>query len=142
LDRSVGNRFYFLTLILIVIILGYLSYEIVKPFLTAVAWAIVFAILFYPVHAFLLRYVRWKSIASLITVLLVLMVILGPVSYLSYLLAQEISSLTAALGKGGDALAGMIKNPALHNVIAKVLSVLNISESQFQQKLLENVSSR
>jgi predicted PurR-regulated permease PerM len=140
LDHPTGNRFYFLTLILIVVILGYLSYEIVKPFLTAVVWAIVFATLFYPVHAFLLKYVRWRAIASLVTVLLVFTIILGPVSYLSYLMAQELTSLTESLAKGGDAVALLAKNPLLNKILGKILSLLDMTEAQFQQRLLDNLS--
>ncbi len=140
MDRSTGNRFTFLTLILIVLILGYLSYQIVKPFLAALAWATVFAILFYPVHAFLIRYVRWRSLSAVITVLLVLTVILGPLSYLSYLLAQEVTNLTAYLGKGGDTVAGLTKNPIVSSMMTKILLLFGMSEAEFQQKLLENIA--
>ena len=37
-----------------------------KPFLSPIMWAIVLSILFYPVYAFIHKYVKYKSVASLL----------------------------------------------------------------------------
>src|SRR4030065_43637 len=46
------TRFYLFAVIALLLILGLLTYQILKPFLTPIAWAIVFSIIFYPVYVF------------------------------------------------------------------------------------------
>ncbi len=84
-------------LLFLIAVLGYLAYQIISPFLTAVAWAMVFAIVFYPVYAFLCRQVKFRSLASLITIALILIVILGPISYLTSLLITETQAFLASI---------------------------------------------
>ncbi len=84
-------------LLFIIAVLGYLAYQILSPFLTAVAWAMVFAIVFYPIYAFICRHVKLKSVASLITIVLILIIILGPLSYLTSLLINEIQAFLASI---------------------------------------------
>ncbi len=94
-------------LLFLIAVLGYLAYQIISPFLTAVAWAMVFAIVFYPVYAFICRYVRFKSVASLITIVLILIIIVGPVSYLTSLLVNETQAFLASIDQ--DRLESMQK---------------------------------
>lgn len=84
-------------LLFLIAVLGYLAYQIISPFLTAVAWAMVFAIVFYPVYAYICRYVKFKSVASLITIVFILVIILGPISYLTSLLVHETQAFLASI---------------------------------------------
>ncbi len=77
-------------LLVILTVLGYLSYQIVSPFLLPIAWAIVFSVVFYPIYVFLSKYIKVKSIASSITVLIILVAIIVPITYLSFLLIGEL----------------------------------------------------
>ena len=77
-----ASRFYTVMLLVILTLLGYLSYEIISPFLAPIAWAVVFSIVFYPVYSFISRHIKVKSIASSVTVMLILVVIIVPVSLL------------------------------------------------------------
>jgi len=92
------NRFYLMALIGIVFILGYLNYRILEPFLIPIAWAMVLSVLFYPVYAFVLKYVRSRSVASFLTLSVILLVIIGPFSYLSFLLMKELGALLDSEG--------------------------------------------
>lgn len=94
-------------LLFLIAVLGYLAYQILSPFLTAVAWAMVFSIVFYPVYALICRYVRFKSFASLITILLILIIILGPISYLTSLLINETQTFLSSIDQ--DQLESMQK---------------------------------
>ena len=47
-----ANRFYYITLTLLVAILGYLTYQILSPFLSPIAWSVVLSIVFYPFYVF------------------------------------------------------------------------------------------
>ncbi len=87
------SRFYSVMLLVILALLGYLSYQIISPFLVPIAWAVVFSIVFYPVYAFISRYIKVKSIASSITVFLVVVVIIGPIIYTSFVLVSELRKI-------------------------------------------------
>jgi predicted PurR-regulated permease PerM len=94
-------------LLFLIAVLGYLAYQIISPFLTAAAWAMVFAIVFYPVYAYICRFVIFKSVASLITIVLILIIILGPVSYLTSLLVHETQAFLVSVDQ--DQLESMQK---------------------------------
>jgi predicted PurR-regulated permease PerM len=118
-----------------------LSYRILAPFLSAVAWAMVISIVFYPVYSYVLRFVKWRSLASFITVCLILLVIFGPFSYLSYLLTQELNSLIEYLRAGKfDTLDRVLQHPTVKTITVKVLSIFNVSEGDFQKTIAGNLS--
>ena len=135
------NRFYTVALIFLLAVLGYLSYQIFRPFLSPIAWAIVLSIVFYPVFAFILRYVKWKPLASLLTLITILIMLLGPFSYFSYLLSQEVRSLIDAVQAGQfDPINTVLHNPSLRNIINRILKLMSVSEAELQKTILENVS--
>ena len=101
-------------LLFLLAVLGYLTYEIMRPFFNAIGWAVVFSIVFYPLYASVLRYVRIKSVASLITVLLIVILIIGPVSYLTFMLISEVQVIAQKINENG---LGFI-----HNLIDQVSS--------------------
>jgi predicted PurR-regulated permease PerM len=135
------TRFYLFAVIALVLILGLLTYQILKPFLTPIAWAIVFSIIFYPVYAFTLRYIKWKSIAALLTLTIILVVILGPFSYLTYLLVSELKDLTGYLEADKiEALESLMQHPSIKAITDKILSVFNLTEDELNQTIIDNIS--
>jgi predicted PurR-regulated permease PerM len=92
------NRFYSLVLFVILAVLTYLTYQIFQPFLTAIAWAIVFCVVFYPLYIFVLRYVRLKAAASFMTLAIITIVVIGPFSYISFALIREAGSFIGSPG--------------------------------------------
>jgi predicted PurR-regulated permease PerM len=135
------NRFYNAALIFLLAVLGYLSYQIFKPFFSPIAWAIVLSIVFYPVFSFILRYVKWKSLASLLTLLTILLLLLGPFSYFSYLISQEVRSLIDTVQAGQfDAVNTVLNNPSLHNILDRILKLMRVSEAELQKAILESFS--
>jgi predicted PurR-regulated permease PerM len=135
------TRFYLFAVIALVLVLGLLTYQILKPFLTPIAWAIVFSIIFYPVYAFTLRYIKWKSIAALLTLTIILVVILGPFSYLTYLLVGELKDLTGYLEADKiEALESLLQHPNIKAITDKILSVFNLTEDELNQTIIDNIS--
>lgn len=68
----------------------YLLYQILSPFLTSIIWAILLAMVFYPLFQKLQRLLKKKEVLSaLIMTLLVLIVIVLPFSFLLASLANE-----------------------------------------------------
>jgi len=88
------NRFYSFTLILLSLIFGYLAYQVLKPFIVPIIWAIVLTILFYPVYMYISRYVRWRSVAAFLTLVVIILVIIGPFSYVLIALGKELTQIT------------------------------------------------
>lgn len=135
-----NKAFYITLMIAFVLVFGYLGYLILKPFFIPIAWAVVLSILFYPPYSFVLKYLRWKSGASLIVLVIILIVILGPVSYLSILLVNELRMITSSVNTGGiDALKEMTRHPAIGNFLEPVMSFFNITEEELQRAVGESM---
>lgn len=135
------NRFYLLSLITLVIILGYLSYQIFKPFLTPIAWAIVLSLVFYPLYAFSLKLLRYRAIASLFTLIVILIIILGPFSYLSFLLVKELGEITEYIEKGRiKEFSKALEHPQVRAIIDRIVDLLNISESQLNDAIISGIT--
>ena len=120
-----NNKFYFIIMTFIILVLGYLTYQIISPFLSPIMWAIVLSILFYPVYAFILKYVKRKSVASLLTLIIILILLFGPVAYLSYLITQEVMSLVGNIESGSfDSSGDVLKAPCRKYVDKKVFIII------------------
>lgn len=93
---------FFIVFILAVITL---SFFIFLPYLSVLFLALVFSIIFNPLYEWFLRHFGGKgTTASLLTVLAVLLVIVGPVSFFGTLLFQEVSDLYREIvGNSGNA---------------------------------------
>jgi len=128
------TRFYFFALIALILVLGFLSYQILKPFLSPIAWAIVLSTVFYPIYVFIGKYIKWKTVAALITLLVILIVILGPFSYLSYLLINELKTIGDYLESGNiDPLKNLFQHPTITPIINKLLSLFNLTEEELNK---------
>ncbi|MDI6802099.1 MAG: AI-2E family transporter [Thermodesulfovibrionales bacterium] len=135
------NRFYFIILTSLVIVLGYLSYQILKPFLSPIAWAIVLSVVFYPVYAFILRFAKWRSVASFITLCIIITIIIGPFSYLMVLLVSELKSISGYLEAGRiDEVMEVLKHPNVKDIIDKITTSFDITEAEFSKTVTENIS--
>lgn len=133
------KRFSSYALLAIAILLGYLTYLIFRSFLTPIAWAIVFSIVFYPVYRFILRFVKWPGPAAAVTVVVILAVILGPFSYLTYLLASELSNISFE-GASPQGVARILDHSYVKPLLTKILSVLDISSAQFKRSIVQNTA--
>ncbi len=88
----------FLVLLLLVFILVLFIF---KPFVNIIALAIILAILFHPVYVRLLPKVKYQSVASLLTVLLILLIIAIPIWFFGQVIFNEILSLYERYRSGG-----------------------------------------
>ena len=122
-------------------LLGYLSYEILKPFLSAVAWAIVLSIVFYPIYAFLLKYIKWRPLTSFVTLCLIIVTIFGPFSYLSYLLTQELNYAVEYVKNGQyDTIDKLLAHPAVSLIIDKPLALFGMTKEEFSDVISSGIS--
>ena len=128
-------------LFFLVLILGYLTYQILNPFLSSISWAIVLSIIFYPVYAFLLKYIKLPSLASFLTLLIIVLVIFGPFSYLSYLLKQEADALIEYAKAGHlDTIEKLMMHPTIRRMLGCISSMFNITIKELQDIVLKAIS--
>ncbi len=133
-----SNRFYPLMFFSILAVLGYLSYQIFQPFLTPIAWAMVLCVIFYPVYVFALRFIRVKAVASLVTLLLILVVIIGPFSYISYSLINEVSDIVANTDTDTRTLGALLSNERVMKIVRKIEPYTGL-EAPSEEVLIENI---
>lgn len=99
------------------------------------------SIIFYPLYSFSLKLVKWKYVASFITLCVIILLIFGPFSYLSYLLTQELNSLIEYIKAGEfDAMDKILQHPGIKKIVYKILSLFNMSEGDFQKAIANNIS--
>jgi len=84
---------------LVVAIFFYLFYQIIVPFFVPIAWAAVFAILFYPIYEKLLRKVKSPGLTSLLLCFLIVLLIIGPITYLFVALVNEAAGAVAKVNE-------------------------------------------
>ncbi len=132
MDKKETSAFFLMVLLLIIGILGYLSFRIIAPFLSPIAWAIVFSIVFYPVYAICLRWFKVKSLASLATLLAVVVVILGPVSSMGYVLAIEMGQLVQKFETGQVNLQQVMSHPSVQWLISHLKPLLEANNTSIE----------
>jgi predicted PurR-regulated permease PerM len=134
------DRFYVLTLLFLLGALGYLTYEIMSPFFTAIAWSIVVSIIFYPVFAFISRHVRIRGIAAGMTVILILIVLIGPITYLTLMLIDEVQIVAAKINDANvGSLSLIVKKLYSSALFEKIRSYSGASDLISEEVILENV---
>jgi predicted PurR-regulated permease PerM len=141
--RNVGeamreDKFQLLALSALVLLLGYITYLIFRPFFVPIGWAIVFAIVLYPVHNYLLRFVKVGSVSAILILLLILVTTLGPLSYVSYQLAMELQNIS--FEHATEEIVGIFNHPLIQPLVGRILSVFSITEAEFRVSVIENLT--
>lgn len=86
------------------------GYLIARPFLKPVLSAIVLAVVCYPAHAWLHRYIRHRNLAALISTLLVLLLIILPATLLGIALKRELTEIYQVLNAQNASDGGWIQH--------------------------------
>jgi len=125
-----------------VVLLGYLAYQILHPFLKAIAWAVVLSIIFYPVYVFLLRIFRFKTISATVTLLLIILIILGPFTYLSFVLVDEVKNVVESINSGKfDSIRDIFTNLKIVSVFDKFATYLGIESIDIGDIVTRNIKN-
>ena len=126
----------------------YLLYQILSPFLSSIVWAILLAMVFYPLFKKLQRLLRKKGILSaLIMTLLVLVVIVLPFTLLMASLASDVVSFyhqVEEMIKTGQLQAyyERVKEiPILRSILARVGKHVNLDPLPLLLKNLNQIST-
>lgn len=83
-ERSVA-----LALVAITVVVIYLCYRVIAPFLPALAWALALAVIVHPLHLWMRSWMRWHSPAAALSVVLVGLTIIVPVTFVTHQLVRE-----------------------------------------------------
>ena len=132
------SKFQLVTLSALVLLLGYVTYLIFRPFFVPIGWAIVFAIVLYPIHNFFLRYLKVGSLSAVLILLLILIITLGPLSYVSYQLAMELQNVP--LEHATEEIVGLSKHPMIQPLLEGILSGFGITEAEFRVSVASNLT--
>ncbi len=132
-------QFYFFVAIFLGVLV--LALFILKPFIYPFILAIIFAALFYPFYLAILRFFSGrKSLSAFVTVILILLLILIPLSLLGIKLSTEAGQLYTSLSSNGSEL---LKN--LKDLMNGRLDILSLDLNKYLQQgtnwLLVNLKS-
>jgi len=111
---------------LITAIVFYLFYQIIIPFFAPLAWAAVFAILFFPLYEKVLQLTKSRGLSSLLVCIVIIILIIGPVTYLFVALVSEAANAVAKV----DA---MIKSGELEQMLAIDLPWLDAAKEKLSK---------
>jgi predicted PurR-regulated permease PerM len=78
----------------------YLCWQIIQPFVNVVLWAVVLAIVFAPVHRRINAALQRPWLTAAISTILVILTIVGPVSFVTVAVVAELRAVAATLGSG------------------------------------------
>jgi predicted PurR-regulated permease PerM len=80
----------------------YLCYVLITPFLKPILFSAVLAILFYPFHSHILRWIRNRNVSALLSTSLVILFIALSTLFLGRALATGLRDIYQSLGSSGD----------------------------------------
>ena len=120
--RKQANTWFLLTLAAVSL---YLCYLVAKPFLNAIFAAIVLAIVFYPLHARVVSFIRRSNASATISTLVVMLVVAVPAVFLGVAVTRELGQLYQTLGEKSAAQGGL--TPYVMHLLEAPLRVLGKS---------------
>ncbi len=130
---------------LIAAIVFYLFYQLIVPFFAPMAWAAVFAIIFFPLYEKILSRVKSKGFSSLLVCLIIIVLIIGPITYLFVALVSEAANAVAKVN-------AMIKSGELEQLLAfdvpwieaikeKLSNYYDLSKINLDQMIKQSIES-
>lgn len=132
------------TTISIVIFVGllYLFYKVLSPFLTPIAWAMVLSITFYPVYRMFAKLIKRPWAASLITLLIILIVIIGPFTYILSALVDEITHTYSTIeNKGFEVITRIQEHPTFSKLFEKVSSYTERKDVDLNEAAIKSLKA-
>jgi predicted PurR-regulated permease PerM len=110
-----------LALIAGTILMLFLCWEMIRPFLQVIVWSALIAILFYPAHRFILARVRRPSAAAALSILFVLLVVIAPIGFVTTAVVREAAQMAQWLQ---DALARLRADPQSAAALQRILDTV------------------
>src|SRR5689334_4804087 len=86
-------------LLLASVVVGYVFYLLLLPFLPALAWALALAIIARPMHRWIRDRTGRPNVAAGLSVVIVALLVVGPAAFVTQHLVREVASATARFQK-------------------------------------------
>ena len=86
--------------IVTIFILVFLTYIIFKPFLLTILTAGILAYIFYPIYKFFNNSFKNKQVSSILTIIIIFLIFVGPVAYIMSSLISEIPAVYEGISNG------------------------------------------
>tara|TARA_Y100000310_G_C20679181_1_gene814889 strand:+ start:631 stop:1644 length:1014 start_codon:yes stop_codon:yes gene_type:complete len=122
-----------------IILLIFLSYLIFKPYITVIITSLIFAYIAYPVHTWLSKKIRNKTLSSLILTLALILIIIIPVAIIVNIIRIEATDLY--LNTDFEALGNFLSNTLDIELSETVQEYLNNGVAELSSFIFEEVSS-
>jgi predicted PurR-regulated permease PerM len=125
------------------LILLYVSYLLIKPFLAALISSFILAYILHPIYKRIKKIVKKDYIASAITTLLAIFIVILPIALVGNVIFKEATSMyeNGALQKAGIIIQNYIKNPDIMSYItANSVKVIEFISSSIG-KMIMNLPS-
>lgn len=139
------NRIQTISFLVLLLVVFILVLFIFKPFVNIIALAVILAILFYPVYKWLLLRVKYPGIASICTVLLILLIIAVPIWFFGQVVLNEILALYDRYRSGGSVIdrSQIISTlpHQLQTVIQNLSSEINAFIGRLSSEAFASISS-
>lgn len=131
------SRFKSLTFFVALILVSSVLIYILRPFLYPILWAAIIAGIFYPTYSKIKSKLNNANISSLITIVLVFIIIIIPVTLLSGLIVKESVDIYTSLTNNQGSIVSTSKN-VIHWIQNNPLTDrLNLDEQEVTTKLVE-----
>src|SRR5829696_1186681 len=101
-----GRQVRWVGLVVASVVALYLCWKMLQPFVEVVLWAVVLVIVFFPVHRRILRRVGSPGWSAVLSCLLVIVVILVPLTLLTFAVVNELADFAQMLQPKPDGSGG------------------------------------
>lgn len=126
----------------IISVLFYLFYRVMSPFIITIAWAMVLSITFYPLYRLFLKFVKRPWAASIMSVIIILVIILGPFSLLAGSLVSDITDTYRTIeDRGFQTLSDIRSHPLTSSLYEKISSYKIFEKFDLQQSAVNTLKS-
>ncbi len=127
----------------IIFVLFYLFYRVLSPFITTIAWAMVLSITFYPLYKIFLKFIKRPWAASLVTLIIILTLIIGPFTYIVGSLVNEITDIYSTIEeKGFETTTKKIKEyPVFAHILDTISSYKVLEDFNLKEGIIKTLKS-
>lgn len=136
---SLERSFYIWILLFFIGILGYLNYQILKSFFAAGGWAIVIALVFHPIFDFAQKYLKYKGLSALVTIIFVIVLFLFPFVFISYQIILEAGELIKNVNLP-ELINKITTNPIFAKIIEKLSFITGGDVASMENLIKEELS--
>ncbi len=139
------KHFTWMLITFIIILSFYLFYVVFCPFLIPIVWAVILAIMFYPVYRRLNRRLRGRrSLCAVVMTALVVLLIVLPSTYILSMLANEAINAYVFFEKGLETgrfqpILELKNHPIIQGLWDQLNQYVDLSELDLNSLLLENL---